>query len=206
MTHHARRTPADREPEDVLDAAVALFAERGYEAVSFADIAARADVPESYVRLLFSRKAAMIEQLVELTSARIADAVTGLVRAAAERDPESGLRAVFVLLFKTITDPDLSAATRVVMAEGARFPALARHYRRRVIDTAHAALSELVAAGVEQGVFRPVDLDAANRVLVGPAVTQLLMTTVFADPDEPPADAAAFADAIADVVFNGLKT
>lgn len=205
MTHLPSQFTPEGEPEDILDCAVALFSEHGFERPSFADIAALADLPESYVRLLFPTKEAMIEALVELTSARIADAVAGLTRAAIRRDPETGLRAVFMLLFKTITDTELSAATRIVMAEGARFPALAHHYRARVIDTAHAALADLVSAGIEQGVFRPVNLDAANRILVGPAVTQLLMSTVFEDPDAARIDSRAFAADLADLIFHGLK-
>ncbi|MGX6648753.1 TetR/AcrR family transcriptional regulator [Maricaulaceae bacterium MS644] len=205
MTHHPSDFDCDRGPEDILDCAVALFVEQGFERPSFADIAARADAPESYVRLLFPTKEKMIEGLVELTSARIADAVARLTHAAADRDPEAGLRAIFTLLFKTIADKDLSAATRVVMAEGARFPALASHYRRRVIDIAHAALTDLLEAGARRGVFRQVDADAANRVLIGPAVTELFMTTVFADVGDQERDPTAYAEDIADIIFNGLK-
>jgi AcrR family transcriptional regulator len=205
MTHHPAGFRPDEGPQHILDCAVALFAEEGFERPSHRDIAQRAGVAETYVRTLYPTKAAMIEALVEISSAQIADAVAGLTRAAARRDPEAGLRAVLTLLFETITDRELSAATRVVMAEGARFPGLAHHYRARVIDIGHTALAGLIAAGVEQGVFRPVNPDAANRVLIGPAVTQLLMSTVFARADDAPLDARAFANDLADLIFNGLK-
>ncbi len=199
-----RRRPDDR-PDAILDAALAIFADVGFDRASVDDIARRARVSADTVHLYFASKEAMIEALVEQSSARIADAVASLTAGQAAAAPEAALRGVFRLLFKTISDPDISAATRIIISEGARFPALAAHYRMRVIDTGHLALETLVAQGVEAGRFRRIDPDAVNRALIGPAVAQLLMATIFEDPADAPPDPDLLAEACLDLIMNGLK-
>lgn len=205
MTFHSRRRRPDERPDAILDAALAVFTEIGYDRATVEEIACRARVSKGTVYLYFPSKKAMIEALVEQSSAKIADAAAALIRKQPAGDPDVALRAVFRLLFKTISDPEVSAATRIVIAEGARFPQLAAHYRARVIETGHGALEALVAKGAEMGVFRTIDLDVANRALIGPAVAQLLMATLFRRPGDPDPDRDVMAEASFDLILNGLK-
>jgi AcrR family transcriptional regulator len=205
MTIHPRRRRPDDRPDAILDAALAVFTDVGYDRATVEEIARRARVSKGTVYLYFTSKKAMIEALVEQSSAQIADAAAALIRKQPAGDPELALRAVFRLLFKTISDPDVSAATRIVIAEGARFPELAAHYRARVIETGHGALEALVAKGAETGAFRKVDLDVANRALIGPAVAQLLMATLFRAPGDVDPDPDQMAEASLELILNGLK-
>jgi AcrR family transcriptional regulator len=205
MTPPPRRRAPDKRPDAILDAALEVFSKHGYAAAKVEEIARLASVSKGTVYLYFPTKRAMIEALVEQSSARIADAASGLATKHADDDPVVALRAVFRLLFKTISDPDISAATRIVMGEGARFPELAAHYRARVIETGHATLERLVARGVKQGSLRRVDLDVANRALIGPAVTQLLMKTIFKAQGDLDYDPDQMAEASFDLLLNGLR-
>ena len=205
MTFHPRRRRPDERPDAILEAALCIFSESGYDRATVEAIAHRAQVSKGTVYLYFDSKKAMIEALVEQSSAHIADAAIAMINQQAGRDPEVALKAVFRLLFKTISDPDISAATRIVLAEGSRFPELASHYRKRVIDIGHSALERLVEQGMADGRFRPVDLDVANRALIGPAVTQLMMSTLFRAPGDAVPDADDMAEASFDLIMNGLK-
>ncbi len=205
MTAHPRKREPDKRPDAILDAALDVFTEVGYDRATVEAIATRARVSKGTVYLYFASKKAMIEALVEQSSAKIADAAASLSKRQPDADPVVALRAVFRLLFKTISDPDISAATRIVLSEGARFPELAQHYRMRVIDTGHATLERLVARSIAEGSFRKIDLQVANRALIGPAVTQLMMATMFRKPGEVIADSDAMADASFDLIVNGLR-
>lgn len=205
MNAHVRRREPDKRPDAILDAALEVFSEMGYDRASVEVIATRAKVSKGTVYLYFTSKKAMIEALVEQSSAQIADAAAALSRKAIDQDPIMALRAVFRLLFKTISDPDISAATRIVLAEGARFPDLAEHYRARVINTGHATLEQLVSRGIKAGKLRDIDLDVVNRALIGPAVTQLMMSTMFRAPGDKDIDPDAMAEACFDLILNGLK-
>lgn len=112
------RAPTGR--ERILDAALAVFAERGYEASSIAEIADRAGVAKSVIYHHFGSKAGLYEAILEDETA----ALVAEIAAALPADPDAprmrlGLDAylaflerrprVWELLFR---DPPLDAAVR----------------------------------------------------------------------------------------------
>lgn len=115
-----RRAPSQRRRE-LLDAAAALFAERGYEGTAVADIVSRAGVAQGTFYLYFPTKAHCCASLAE----EVADDVLGLM--------DEALRAA---------PPDGSGI-------GASIDALAAYYARRhdLVATLHrhAAPDELKA-------------------------------------------------------------
>jgi hypothetical protein len=108
-------------------------------------------------------------------------------------------------MFALMADPTVSAAPRLVLAEAQRFPAIARLYRREVVSIGERALGELFSHAAAQGRFRAVPQPAALRAVIGPMIAHVLLTHVFVDPDQPGPDPVATADAIADILLNGLK-
>lgn len=69
----------------ILDAALALFAEHGYEAVKVDDIAARADVANATFFLHFPTKASLISAFNDEVSAKIAERLSGFDFSAVEK-------------------------------------------------------------------------------------------------------------------------
>lgn len=205
MTRPIRQRRPENRPDEILDAALAVFGESGFSGAKVEDIARRAGVSKGTVYLYFDTKEAMLEALVEQSAGQIAQAAAALVEAGAERDPVATYRSVFRMVFTAMSDPDISAAPRLVLGEAARFPALARYYRERVIDIGMGALTRLLETGQRSGVFRKVDPAVAERVLAGPAVVHLMLSTLFALPGDDTRDPAALADEIADLVLHGLK-
>ncbi|TGY88137.1 TetR/AcrR family transcriptional regulator [Marinicauda algicola] len=198
-----QRRPEDR-PDEILDAALAEFTEAGFAGAKVEDIARRAGVSKGTIYLYFDTKEAMLKALVEQSAGRIAQGAAALIEAGAARDPVQTYRSVFRMVLTAMSDPDISAAPRLVLSEAARFPELARYYRERVIQIGIGALKRLLETGAQSGVFRKVDLVAAERVLAGPAVAHLMLSTVFALPGDPRPDPARLADQITDIVLYGL--
>ena len=128
-----------------------------------------------------------------------------MVAAAAPEDPEQAFRAVLKMVLTVISDPEISAAPRLVLSEAPRFPELAAYYRTHVIDIGQRTFRTLFATGIERGVFREIDTHAALRAVMGPVIAHMLLTNVFNRPGDPQHDPAAMADALADIVLNGLK-
>lgn len=199
-----QRRPEDR-PDEILDAALAVFTEQGFAAARVDDIAKRAGLSKGAVYLYFPSKEAMLNALVEQSAGLVAQSAERMVAAAAPGDPEQAFRAVLKMVLTVISDPDVSAAPRLVLSEAPRFPELAAYYRTHVIDIGQRAFRTLFAAGIERGVFRAVDGDAAMRTLMGPVIAHMLLTTVFNRPGDPEHDPAVMADALAEIVLNGLK-
>ena len=59
------------------------------------------------------------------------------------------------------------------------FPELARMYRREVLDRVIPVVEKLIARGVDQGYFRPVDPHLTIRSIVGPLVLHVAMAEIF---------------------------
>jgi len=200
----ARRRPEDR-PDEILSAALEIFTESGFAAARVEDIAKRAGLSKGAVYLYFDSKEAMLKALVEQSAGRIANAASTLSLMGADHDPEKAYRAILKMALIALSDPGVSAAPRLVLAEAGKFPELAAFYRERVIDIARMAIRHLIETGAKNGQFRNVSSEAALLAFMGPAVAHMMLSTVFKMPGDPEIDPSEMADSIADIVLNGLK-
>ncbi|WP_421792680.1 TetR/AcrR family transcriptional regulator [Hyphobacterium sp.] len=209
MNTHANLPPARRRPEDrpdeILTAAMEVFTEKGFAAARVEDIAKRAGLSKGAVYLYFESKDAMLKALVEQSAGAIVNAATAFTEISAGDDPEKAYRAILKMALVSLTDREVSAATRLVMTEAGRSPEIAAYYRQRVIETGRSAVTALIDAGVKAGVFRDVDRDSAVLTFIGPAIKQMMLNSIFQRETDPDFDAEKMADAIADIILNGLK-
>lgn len=205
MTQPKRRRRPEARPDEILDAALQIFAEQGFTAARVEDIARRAGLSKGAVYLYFPSKEAMLNALVEQSAGKLAQAGDRLVALGAPKDPEAALRSLVFMLVTAMTDPDISAAPRLVLTEAQRFPDIAQYYRAHVLDIARGALKALLAAGVEQAKFRPVDGDILMRVVAGPVLAHMVLATIFDMAPETLREPADIADALCDLIIHGLK-
>lgn len=207
MNKPKRSRRPEARPDEILDAALKVFTEKGFAAARVDDVAAAAGVSKGAIYLYFPSKETLFEALVRRFAERVVAGAAERFTALAAADPETAIRAGLRFLMTMMTDPGMSAAPRLVIAEAQRFPAIAALYRREVIGIGRRAIETLIAQGVERGVFRTVDPEAAKRCVMGPMLAHLFLTQIFVDPDDPdpPPDPGATADAVADIVLNGLK-
>jgi AcrR family transcriptional regulator len=203
MSRRERRPEA--RPDEILDAAMAVFAEVGFAGARVEDIAARAGLSKGAVYVYFESKHAMLTALVRRLADRIVGAAETLADAGAAVDAEKTLRSLLTFVAVQLSNPAVSAAPRLVMAEAQRFPELGVLYRDVVLARVRRLVARISAQGVAQGVFRPVDPEVLLRMCGGPMVAQMMLTTVFADPAHPGPSPEKIADGIADMVLNGLK-
>ena len=104
-----------------------------------------------------------------------------------------------------ISNPAVSAAPRLVMAEAQRFPELGALYRDVVLARVRRLITRICECGIAQGKFRDVNPEVLLRMCGGPVVAQMMLTTIFADPAQPGPAPETIATGIADMVLNGLK-
>ncbi|WP_339742663.1 TetR/AcrR family transcriptional regulator [uncultured Maricaulis sp.] len=198
-----RRRPEAR-PEEILEAALAVFVEQGFATARVEDIARRAGLSKGALYLYFPSKEAMLNALVEQSAGALARSVEQHVAHSAAVDPEAALRGLLRILITAMSSPKISAAPRLMLTEAHRFPELAAFYREHVLDVMRRSVSALLAAAVEKGVFRKVDTDAFMRVMIGPGIVHMVLTTIFELKPEKLTDPGDLADAIADIVLYGL--
>ena len=182
-----------------------MFSEQGFAGARVDDIASRAGLSKGAVYLYFESKDSMLEALVRRLADGVVGAAENLVETAAG-DPERTFRAILTFMVVQLSNPSVSAAPRIVIAEAQRFPKIAALYRQAVIARGQRLLERLLEHGVRQGAFRAIHRDVALRACVGPLLAHMLLSTVFADPENPGPSPEVIATGIADLVLNGLKT
>jgi AcrR family transcriptional regulator len=170
----SRKVDAAARRQAILDAALAVFAQRGYEAARLDDVAAKAGVAKGTLYLYFKDKEALFEALVRgavspiLGQASAAAAMPGMKASAV-------LELFFALFQKEVLGTDRKLLLRLIISEGPRFPALAEFYYREVVSQGLKLMRTVARNAVASGEFTS---DAAARfpqLIVAP----LLMAAIW---------------------------
>jgi TetR/AcrR family fatty acid metabolism transcriptional regulator len=150
----AERTAAQEDKRQlILDAAVRVFAHKGYHTSRVGDVAEEAGVAYGLLYHYFASKEEVLETIFRDTWTQMLGTVRSVQEAGVPAREQ--LRKVAEIVLRTWRrDPDL---VRVLVREVTRSP----HLQRQVDEIAEAfgALKEIVELGQAEGDFRP-DLDA----------------------------------------------
>ena len=172
------RRRAEARPEEILDAALAEFTARGFEAARMEDIAKAAGISKAAIYLYFPSKMALLEALIEAKVSPLARQAQALA-AAGHADPLMALRMLATAAAHRLSDPKVFAVPRLVIGVSGRFPEIAEYYRTHVVDKARAALEQLIEAGMASGAIRRVDIAAVSRAFIGPLFFEAMWTHVL---------------------------
>jgi AcrR family transcriptional regulator len=172
------RRRADARPDEVLDAALDLFIEKGFAATRVEDIARRAGLSKGAVYLYFESKEKILEGIVRRAIVPIAEHVLGFVENY-EGDPRTIITMVMKMLAVRLSEPRLLAIPKVIIREVMGFPELAEMYRREVLDKVIPVVIGLIQKGIDEGYLRQVDPELTVRSIVGPVMLHVAMNEIF---------------------------
>lgn len=195
------RRRAEARPDEILDAALAVFTEKGFDAARVDDIAARAGLSKGAVYLYFDSKEALLRGLIDREVAPAAHRLRALAEAGG-RDPKATLTLVVAVATELLNNPGMFATPKLVLSVAPRFREIAEFYRKRVIDEAIDAIATLHKHGVKAGAFRDVDSDTVARMIMGPLLVHAMRKHVLGAKDASPPDIRAKAHI--DLLFEGL--
>ncbi len=167
-TAHRRRRKEAR-PQELLDAALALFVQKGFAATRAEEVAARAGVSKGTLYLYYPSKEELLKAVIaHYLSSRIAE---GAAQAAGFSGSASALlRGILIEWWSQLYDSPAAGVFKLVITEVRNFPEIAGFYHREVVERAHQLLGGIVRRGIAQGEFRAVDVDHAVHSLVLPLV------------------------------------
>ncbi|WP_375688545.1 TetR/AcrR family transcriptional regulator [Pseudooceanicola sp. LIPI14-2-Ac024] len=172
------RRRAEARPDEVLDAALALFTEQGYARTTVDQVARRAGFSKGTVYLYFSSKEAILEGLVRRAVEPIAEA--SFDRMADYRGDPRPLLATFVqTVAQTLSSGDYRTVPLIILREAPAAPGIAALFRNAVLDRALPAMIGLLEQGVAGGHIRAVDPELTARSVIGPVMVHLLLSEVF---------------------------
>ena len=166
----ARRTRRkEARPGELLEAALALFVEKGFAATRVEEVAARAGVSKGTLFLYFASKEELFKAVVRENASR------HLTEALRELDGFAGassdlLREFLRRWWLLYGGTPAAGLTKLMLIEATHFPELAHWFQDEVVQPSHALLRRIVQRGIERGEFRPVDVPRAVHLIVAPLV------------------------------------
>jgi len=199
------RRRSEARPDEVLDAALDLFIEKGFSATRVEDVARRAGLSKGSIYLYFPSKDALLEGLVARAVTPVADSILGMM-AGFDGDPRIAIEGALRLFAARMNEPKMLAIPRIVIREAVVAPAIAQMYRKAVLDRAIPMLTGLVTKGIADGYLRPVDPELTVRSIVGPVLTHVLLAEAFGIVPAGGMDASALIENHLSILFDGLST
>jgi AcrR family transcriptional regulator len=164
-----RRRRKEARPQELLDAALELFVEKGFAAARAEEVAARAGVSKGTLYLYYPSKEDLLKAVIKKNlSERLA---AGAARAEDFTGSATELmRSLLVDWWTQIYDDPASAVFKLVITEARTFPEIAEFYAREVVMPAHALMTKIIQRGIDQGEFRPLDAGVAMHSLILPLI------------------------------------
>ncbi|HSI50434.1 MAG TPA: TetR/AcrR family transcriptional regulator [Ideonella sp.] len=164
-----RQRRKDARPQELLDAALALFVEKGFAATRSDEVAQRAGVSKGTLYLYFPSKEDLLKAVIQQTLAtEIAEGER--VRQAHTGSCTEMLVDVLAEWWVKIFESPASGVFKLVLTEMRNFPELAQYYAEHVVQPGSAVIARLVQSGIERGEFRPVSIDVAVHSIVMPLI------------------------------------
>jgi AcrR family transcriptional regulator len=197
------RRRKDARPQEILDAALSVFAEKGFAATRIDEIAARAGVAKGTIYLYFDSKEAVFTALVQNRLGEKLDVASDLVER--HQGPAAPLLANLLrIIGGFLRTSDLVVLPKIVIAEAGNFPDLARMYRQTVVARGLALLGRVIEMGQQSGEFKPIAVEHAVRLAIAPLLVLAIWRTTFASFDPAPYDYDGLIEAHIATLLHGL--
>jgi AcrR family transcriptional regulator len=197
------RRRSEARPGEIVQAALEVFAEKGFAAAKLDEIAARAGISKGALYLYFETKEDIFRAVVREAVAPNLDVVEAALAQASIPFPDL-LRMVFARVTQVIGATRLGAVAKLVIGESRNFPELARVWHDEVVSRALGAMSGAIARAQARGEIRPGDPRLHAFSIIGPLLTGVIWRETFLPVGAPAVDLEALVRQHADTVLLGL--
>lgn len=163
------RRRKEARPEEILEAALELFTEKGFAATRITDVARKAGISKGTLYLYFDNKEAIFRAVVQEMITPQLEREEALVDA--YQGPTDVLfREMIHDWWEYIGNSKLSAIPKLMIAEAGNFPELAEFFVNTVVKRARRLYAKAISRGIVRGEFNPVDPEVVARLVVAPMV------------------------------------
>ena len=172
-----RRRKEER-PQEITEAALSAFAEKGYAATRVTDVAKRAGISKGLLYLYFKTKEDLFKAVIRsFVSPRIDALRSGIEQT--DLTAEEYFRGPFLDFAKQVPKSPARILVRLMIAEGARHPDLTAWYQENVVSQGLAALRGLIERGVRNGEFKESALQEFPHMVIAPVLFAMVWSLVF---------------------------
>ena len=203
----SRQRRKQARPQELLDAAVALFTSQGLTATRAEDVARLAGVSKGTLYLYYPSKdelfkAAVRHHLVQfiVEGEELVDSFAGSSSAL--------LHQLAINWWDRIGSSRAASLVLLIFSEARAFPELVDFYLHEVQAPSHALLRRVIERGVQRGEFRPLDACSVAHALFAPAQFMVMQGHLSAScKDNPnPLDPASFLQTQIELLLRGLES
>lgn len=199
------RRRKDARPEEIVSAALEVFADRGFAATKLEDIARRAGVTKGTIYLYFDSKEALFKALIRQTivpviaqGEAVAQSFTGSARELFERLVRE--------YWRLVGETSLVGIPKLMMAEANNFPELARFYYDEVVTRGHRLMAGVIERGIKAGEFRRVNVMLAAKLAMSPLMHAVIARKAFSACMPEGFDVDSYLNTHIDLYLNGIST
>jgi len=163
------RRRKDARPEEILDAALDLFTEKGFSATRMIDVAHNAGISKGTLYLYFESKEAIFRAVVqEMITPRL-DEFEAMV-AQFKGPSDELLRRMIKGWWQGVGETRLSAIPKLITSEAGNFPELAEYFVDNVVKRGRKVFTDIISRGISTGEFNEYEPKAVARLIVAPLV------------------------------------
>jgi len=159
-----RRLPEERQ-QQIIDAALTIFGERGRAGARLEDIAKHAGLSKGTIYLYFPNKEELFREVVRHTIVAQIERAERELAAASKQTAWETLVQFVRGYWRFLRSPKFAALFRLINAELSSFPDLVRFYAAEVVERWRRLVTGILERGIENGEFRDVDPEVAARML-----------------------------------------
>jgi AcrR family transcriptional regulator len=172
-----QRRKEDR-PQEITQAALEAFTEKGYAATRVEEVAKRAGVSKGLLYLYFKTKEELFKAVVKSVVIRRIDQLIGNIETT-ELSSEDFIRGPLLSFMKRVPGSPVAIVIRLLISEGPRHPDLVDYYYENVVAKGLAAITGFVERGVEQGEFRKSVITELPQLFLAPVMLSIIWNIVF---------------------------
>lgn len=198
------RTPkvVEDRREQIIDAALRVFAQKGFMKATNKDIAREAGITPGLIYYYFESKEAVLNAILETRTPL--QFLAALPPQALALPPEDFLRMLMRRVLHILEEENIAGLIRVLLPEFIHNPALTTvpvAFFQRIIGLLTGYFEMKVASGE----LRPIDASMTVQVLLGSLMGFVLRRHIIRDPLALAYSHEQIADAIVDTLMNGIK-
>lgn len=181
MAPRPKNPPPDRRQE-ILDAALRVFAAKGFEAATNAEIAREAGVTAAALYYYFPSKTDLFQAAILERRGTILPNFQQIGEQLREMPPETVLPMMVQFMTHFFADERTQAILRILLAEGPRNPELVGIWQEQAISAMAPILLQYVQEQMDRGRLRPMDPRVLMVQLIGPVLITMLLRDLLRIP------------------------
>ncbi|MDJ0922875.1 MAG: TetR/AcrR family transcriptional regulator [Henriciella sp.] len=175
------RTVSDKDSrrQELLDAALDEFFERGFSAARMEDIAKRAGLSKGTLYLYFDSKDALFKAIIDALATPNLEVISAIATSAPSFS--EALDRVAVFAPTVIRTSKLPRLMKVIVGDSHTFPEILIEYRQNILDRILGLFGELLSQAKAAGEIEVEDPYLAARIVMGPMLLSGLWHALFSD-------------------------